>query len=128
MRPAPAIALVTARAARGLDEDMRPLLEALQEGGAECRKLTGTIPRSIGVHSISRSCARHGMPRSACRNSCVGAERVDRLTRLLNPVPVIQWNTDKHYLEVLAEAGVPTVPTAFIEPGEDAGRGVADFL
>jgi hypothetical protein len=38
--------------------------------------------------------------------------------RLLNPVEVLRWNTDKHYLADLAEAGVPVVPTAFVEPGD----------
>ena len=35
--------------------------------------------------------------------------------RLLNPLPVLTWNTDKHYLRDLAAAGVPVVPTAFVE-------------
>ncbi|HXE66082.1 MAG TPA: hypothetical protein VN630_03485, partial [Rhodanobacteraceae bacterium] len=40
-------------------------------------------------------------------------------TRVLNPLDVIRWNTDKHYLGDLARAGVPVVPSAFVEPGED---------
>lgn len=28
------------------------------------------------------------------------------------------WNTDKRYLADLADAGVPTVPTVFVQPGE----------
>jgi glutathione synthase/RimK-type ligase-like ATP-grasp enzyme len=40
------------------------------------------------------------------------------LPRVLNPVRVLEWNTDKRrYLSDLAAAGVPTVPTAFVEPG-----------
>jgi glutathione synthase/RimK-type ligase-like ATP-grasp enzyme len=40
------------------------------------------------------------------------------LPRVLNPVPVVEWNTDKQrYLTELTAAGVPTVPTAFVEPG-----------
>jgi glutathione synthase/RimK-type ligase-like ATP-grasp enzyme len=40
------------------------------------------------------------------------------LQRVLNPVPVLEWNTDKQrYLADLAGAGVPVVPTAFAEPG-----------
>lgn len=37
---------------------------------------------------------------------------------VLNPVPILRWNTDKHYLRELARAGVPVVPTTFLEPGE----------
>ncbi len=40
------------------------------------------------------------------------------LPRVLNPVAVLEWNTDKQrYLIDLAAAGVPIVPTAFVEPG-----------
>jgi glutathione synthase/RimK-type ligase-like ATP-grasp enzyme len=38
--------------------------------------------------------------------------------RLLNPVEVLAWNTDKRYLAELAAAGVPVVPTTFVAPGE----------
>jgi hypothetical protein len=41
-----------------------------------------------------------------------------RVRHLLNPVPVVAWNTDKRYLADLAAAGVPTVPSAFFAPGE----------
>lgn len=46
------------------------------------------------------------------------AERVGRLTALRNPPETIAWNTDKRYLRRLAEAGVPTVPTAWLARGE----------
>ncbi len=40
------------------------------------------------------------------------------LPRVLNPAAVLEWNTDKQrYLTDLAAAGVPIVPTAFVEPG-----------
>ncbi|MFJ9035954.1 RimK family alpha-L-glutamate ligase [Streptomyces sp. NPDC102406] len=40
------------------------------------------------------------------------------VTRLANPVDVLRWNTDKRYLGDLARAGVPTVPTSYIAPGQ----------
>jgi glutathione synthase/RimK-type ligase-like ATP-grasp enzyme len=41
------------------------------------------------------------------------------LGRVLNPVAVLEWNTDKQrYLTDLAAAGVPIVPTEFVAPGE----------
>jgi glutathione synthase/RimK-type ligase-like ATP-grasp enzyme len=45
--------------------------------------------------------------------------RVDAASRLLNPPDVIAWNTDKRYLRDLAAAGLPVVPTVFVEPGDD---------
>jgi O-ureido-D-serine cyclo-ligase len=49
-------------------------------------------------------------------------------TRLLNPPTVVRWNTDKHYLVDLARAGVPVVPTRFVEPGDDADAALDAFL
>jgi glutathione synthase/RimK-type ligase-like ATP-grasp enzyme len=40
------------------------------------------------------------------------------LPRVLNPLPVLRWSTDKRYLAELEAAGVPVVPTLFLEPGE----------
>jgi O-ureido-D-serine cyclo-ligase len=42
-------------------------------------------------------------------------DRVGALTRLVNRAPVLRWNADKHYLADLAAAGVPVVPTTFVE-------------
>lgn len=36
---------------------------------------------------------------------------------LVNPYAVVEWNTDKSYLERLAQAAVPVVPTIFVRPG-----------
>lgn len=42
-------------------------------------------------------------------------DRVESLTRVVNPAGVIHWNRNKRYLIDLIEAGVPTVPTVVIE-------------
>jgi len=46
------------------------------------------------------------------------ARAASTVTRLLNPVDTVVWNTDKRYLGDLAAAGFPTVPTTFVAPGE----------
>ncbi|WP_329223814.1 hypothetical protein OG352_13130 [Streptomyces sp. NBC_01485] len=48
------------------------------------------------------------------------ARKVGAVTRLANPADVVGWNTDKRYLGELAAAGVPTVPTRYLEPGDPA--------
>ena len=58
----------------------------------------------------------------------VWVERASKLTHVLNPLPVVRWNTDKHYLAQLSKAGVAIVPSTFVEPGEDAGRAIQTFL
>jgi len=44
-------------------------------------------------------------------------ERVDGLTQFLNPLSLVRWNLDKHYLADLERAGVAVVPTRFFERG-----------
>jgi glutathione synthase/RimK-type ligase-like ATP-grasp enzyme len=43
--------------------------------------------------------------------------RVGECTHLANSPAVLRWNLDKHYLAALADAGVVTVPTAWLTPG-----------
>lgn len=45
-------------------------------------------------------------------------EHVEATTALSNPAATVRANTDKHYLLDLAAAGVPTVPTHVVEPGQ----------
>lgn len=47
------------------------------------------------------------------------AQRVDRVTQLLNPLSVVRWNADKRYLAALEKAGIPVVATTYVAPGED---------
>jgi glutathione synthase/RimK-type ligase-like ATP-grasp enzyme len=54
---------------------------------------------------------------------------------ILNPVPVVEWNMHKGYLKDLEAAGVPIVPTLWLECGEEAdaaalaaGRGWEDIV
>lgn len=46
-------------------------------------------------------------------------DRVSAESVLLNAATVVHWNTDKHYLRVAEAAGLPTVPTVFVEPGDE---------
>lgn len=45
-------------------------------------------------------------------------EKAARLTRFINPVDIINWNIDKHYMLELKDAGINIPPTIFIEPGD----------
>lgn len=48
-----------------------------------------------------------------------------RVPRLVNPAPVVAWNTDKAYLLDLALQGVAVVPTGLLPPGSGLPAGVA---
>jgi hypothetical protein len=123
-----AVALVTARAARGLDEDMPPLTAALAAAGAAAHIVewddTGVDwARFDAVALRSAWDYAERLP-----EFLAWAGRVARLTTLVNPEAVVRWNTDKHYLGELARAGAPVVPTRYVEPGEDAQAALAQFL
>jgi O-ureido-D-serine cyclo-ligase len=44
------------------------------------------------------------------------ANRVASVTVIENPPEVLAWNTDKRYLAQASDAGLPVVPTVFVEP------------
>lgn len=124
----PRIALVTASAARDLDEDLAPLESALREAGAD---VAIAVWDDAGVDWARFDLA---LLRSAWDYTqrlpefLAWAERTAKLTHLLNPLPVIRWNTNKHYLRDLEKSGVAIVPSAFVEPGEDAAIALDGFL
>jgi len=41
-------------------------------------------------------------------------------TVVVNPPALVEWNLDKRYLRDIEAAGVPTVPTVWVEPGRAA--------
>jgi len=45
-------------------------------------------------------------------------EKTAGLTKFINPVDIIKWNIDKHYMLELQSAGINIPPTVFIEPGD----------
>ncbi len=44
-------------------------------------------------------------------------QRVDRVSRLWNPAPVIRWNSHKSYLKDLEAQGIPVTPTVMLTEG-----------
>ena len=124
----PLVALVTAREARGLDEDMPPLERLWRQPERGRRSSIGTMARSIGAPSTSPCCARPGTTSDRLQEFLVWVDATSRRTTLLNPPSVVRWNTDKHYLAELARATVPVVPSTFIEPGESVTEALHNFL
>jgi len=45
--------------------------------------------------------------------------RTSKITQMLNPYELIQWNMDKHYLGDLEKKGINIPPTRYIEAGEE---------
>ena len=123
----PRIALVTAIAAHALDDDMPPLLAALRAAGvnADMRAWDDpTVAWSRYDIVLLRSTWDYTMRLDAFLAWC---EATSRLTRLLNPLDVVRWNTDKRYLAQLESIGIPIVPTEFLVPGDDPGPLIAEY-
>lgn len=124
----PRIALVSARAARDLDEDLAPLRDALAAAGAQVT-IVDWDDEAVDWSGFDLAVLRSTWDYTNRLDEFLDwARRVDRATRLLNPFEIVHWNTDKHYLGELAGAGVAVVPSAFIEPGADPVAGLAAFL
>jgi glutathione synthase/RimK-type ligase-like ATP-grasp enzyme len=122
------VALVTARAARPLDEDLAPLQAALNEAGASAI-LVDWDDAEADWAAFDLALLRSPWDYTKRLPEFLAwTERVARLTKLLNPQPVIRWNIDKHYLAELIQAGVPTVPSHFIEPSEHGSMGLQRFF
>ena len=123
----PTIALVTAAAARDVDEDLPPLESALRKAGADLTIAEWDRPQDWSRFDIAQLRSTWDYPQRLAE-FLDWAEAVSQQTKLLNPLPVVKWNSDKHYLRDLAEKGVPTVLTKFVEPDQHAERQITDLL
>ena len=121
------IALATAAAARDLDEDLPPLAAALRAAGAEPAVIDWDDGSTLWSHYdlvVLRSTWDYTQRLGPFLR---WIDEVSAATALLNPAEVVRWNTDKHYLAHLAQAGIAVVPSFFVEPGDDPSEALARF-
>jgi hypothetical protein len=122
------VALVSSRAARGLDPDMPPLLAAFAAAGARAEIADWDDP-AVDWEGFQVALLRSAWDYTERPEDFLAwVERTAARTLLLNPQAVVRWSLDKHYLQALARAGVPIVPTTFVEPGRDASAVLSEFL
>ncbi len=126
----PILALATAAAARTLDDDLAPLDAALRGAGFRVRIADwddAAIDWSAFDAVLVRSTWDYADRLPEFLAWCA---RVAAVTTLLNPPDVVRWNTDKHYLRDLAERGIATVESHFVEPGDapDAFPDLSEFV
>lgn len=104
------LALVTCREAREVDTDLPLLVRELPDAvvadwddeGVDWSAFDVIVLRSPWDYHRRRD---EFLAWAAAANS---------VSRLWNPIEVVEWNTDKRYLGDLADDGVPTVPTSFL--------------
>ncbi|MBL8299724.1 MAG: hypothetical protein JNN30_15415 [Rhodanobacteraceae bacterium] len=124
----PRVALVTTHAARGLDEDLPPLIEALQRAGAAVSVLDwDDADADWAAHDLALLRSTWDYTQRLAE-FLAWVERAASATVLLNPPAILRWNTDKHYLGELAQRGIAIVPSAFVEPGDDAAQALQRFV
>ncbi|MFC5006200.1 RimK family alpha-L-glutamate ligase [Dactylosporangium cerinum] len=109
------VALVTCAELPDLDPDDQSLVPALAAAGISA------VPAVWDDPTVDWS----GYDLAVVRNTWDYPRRRAEFTawagsvpQLANPADVIAWNTDKRYLRELAEAGIPIVPTTWIDPGD----------
>jgi hypothetical protein len=109
----PAVLLATCADLPDGDEDGAILVAALADAGLAARWVAWTDPAvdwSAGFVVL-----RSTWDYPAVRETFLSW--VGQLPAVANDPAVVRWNTDKVYLDDLAAAGVPTVPTAVARPG-----------
>lgn len=109
----PRIVLASCAQLPGGDGDDDGLVAALRARGLHARWMPWDDPRTESADLV------------ILRAAWDYAERRDefldwagRVRNLLNAPDVVRWNSDKHYLNDLVDAGIGVVPSAFLEPGD----------
>lgn len=111
----PRVALVTCAELPLLEDDDRLVLEPLARRGVIAQPAVWDDPEA-DWSGYDLVVLRSPWDYMARRDDFVAWAR--SVPRLLNPAEVVAWNTDKRYLRELAAAGVPVVPTTWVEPGD----------
>jgi hypothetical protein len=109
------VALVTCSEVVDLDPDDRLVIAPLRERGIAAEPAVWDAP---GVAWSAYDLVVVRSPWDYAPRREVFVAWADQVPRLANPADVVRWNTDKRYLDALAAAGAPTVPTAWVAPGE----------
>jgi O-ureido-D-serine cyclo-ligase len=124
----PAVALVSARAARAEDQDLPPLVAAFAAAGAQV-EVADWDDAGIEWARFEVALLRSTWDYTQRLPEFLAwVERAATRTRLVNPAAVVRWNADKHYLQELGQAGLPVVASAFVEPGMDPQAALSQFL
>ncbi|WP_406062642.1 RimK family alpha-L-glutamate ligase [Micromonospora sp. NBC_00860] len=114
-RGEPRVALVTCADLADLDPDDRLVLAPLAARGVAVHTVVWDDP-DVDWPSYDLVVLRSPWDYALRRDEFVSWAAT--VPMLVNPADVVRWNTDKRYLAELTAAGVPTVPTSWIEPGE----------
>ncbi|TDE08600.1 ATP-grasp domain-containing protein [Jiangella asiatica] len=111
----PRVALVTCTELPDLDPDDQLVLPPLAARGVEAVPVVWDDP-AIDWAGFDLVVLRNPWDYARRREEFLAWARA--VPRLANPAELVEWNTDKRYLRDLAAAGLPVVPTDWLEPGD----------
>ncbi|WP_433534772.1 ATP-grasp domain-containing protein [Micromonospora sp. CA-249363] len=114
-RGKPRVALVTCSRLVDLDPDDRLVLDPLAARGITAEVAVWDDP-AVDWAAYDLVVLRSPWDYALRRDEFVAWAAT--VPTLVNPAHVVRWNTDKRYLGELSAAGVPTVPTSWVEPGD----------
>lgn len=125
----PRIGIATCGEIPELEIDEQPFAAALTASGAEAVPVVWS-DSAIDWSSFDAVVIRATWDYSTRLDEFLAwARGVESVSRLFNPSSIVHWNTDKHYLAELSAAGIATVPTLFVEPGEQPSfAGLEEFV
>lgn len=122
------LAWVSAREARGQDEDEPLALAALARAGVETEVVCWDDPE-VDWSRFDRAVLRSTWDYHRHLDAFLTwLDEVNGLTELVNPLALVCWSLDKHYLADLEGAGVPITPTVYIAAGEQSVFPEGDFV
>jgi glutathione synthase/RimK-type ligase-like ATP-grasp enzyme len=111
------VAIATITGLDDLDPDQPALTDALAARGVAAAP-TGWDDPTVDWSAFDLVVVRSTWDYPERLDAFLGwAEHVSAVSRLANPAAVLRWNTDKRYLAQLSGAGLPVVPTRWVEPG-----------
>ncbi|MDO5672350.1 MAG: glutathione synthetase [Actinomycetaceae bacterium] len=113
------VTLVVSAESPQLDEDEATLPQALTDRGLEVDIRAWDDP-SVDWNNAG-ICVLRSVPNYALDRD-VFLKWAHSVPRLLNYSSILEWNTDKHYLQALEGHGMPIVPTTWLEPEQNLSK------
>jgi hypothetical protein len=113
------VALATCSQLPDLDKDDAPLIGALAERGVTAEPAVWDDP-AVDWQAYDLVLVRSTWDYSPRHDEFLAWARA--LPKVANSAEVIEWNTDKRYLRELEAAGIPVIPTIWLDPARHLSK------
>jgi glutathione synthase/RimK-type ligase-like ATP-grasp enzyme len=112
-QPSATVAIATCAEVAGVEKDDLQLIEALNRRGIQAIHAVWD-DAEVDWQSFALVVIRSTWDYPERRGEFLAW--ASQLRRVSNPLPILRWNTDKRYLDDLTRAGLPVIPTRFLDP------------